>query len=116
MIEARTDWCISRQRLWGVPIPIFYTEKNEPILDSKLILHIAEIFKKEGSNAWFMKEAKDLLQKVILIKIVLMVFLLKNDTMDVWFDSGTSHQILERNGLSFPSDLYVEGVTNTGLV
>lgn len=110
MIEARTDWCISRQRLWGVPIPIFYTEKNEPILDSKLILHIAEIFKKEGSNAWFMKEAKDLLPKGYTHKDSPNgIFTKETDTMDVWFDSGTSHQILERNGLSFPSDLYVEG-------
>ncbi len=110
MIEARTDWCISRQRLWGVPIPIFYTEKNEPILDSKLILHVAEIFKKEGSNAWFMKEAKDLLPKGYTHKDSPNgIFTKETDTMDVWFDSGTSHQVLERNGLSFPSDLYVEG-------
>ena len=110
MIEARTDWCISRQRLWGVPIPIFYTEKNEPILDSKLILHVAEIFKREGSNAWFLKDAKDLLPKGYTHKDSPNgIFTKETDTMDVWFDSGTSHQVLKRNGLSFPSDLYVEG-------
>ena len=94
----------------GSSIPIFYTEKNEPILDSKLINHIAEVFEKEGSNAWFTKDAKDLLPKGYQHKDSPNgIFTKETDTMDVWFDSGTSHQVLVRNNLSFPCDLYVEG-------
>lgn len=110
MIESRGDWCISRQRAWGVPIPVFYSEDNEPILDPKLINHVADIFEVEGSNAWYKYEAKDLLPKGYTHpKSPNNIFTKETDTMDVWFDSGSSHQLLERRGLTYPADLYVEG-------
>ena len=110
MIEGRGDWCISRQRAWGVPIPVFYSEDGQPILDPKLIDHVADIFEAEGSNAWYKYEAKDLLPKGYTHpKSPNNIFIKETDTMDVWFDSGSSHQLLKRRGLTYPADLYVEG-------
>lgn len=111
MIKDRKEWCISRQRVWGVPIPVFYCEDKSPILDSKVILHVAKIFEKEGSNAWFLKEAKDLLPKGYKNpKSPHGIFTKETDTMDVWFDSGSSHHaVLKPNGLMHPADLYIEG-------
>ena len=111
MIKDRKEWCISRQRVWGVPIPVFYCEDKTPILDSKVILHVASIFEKEGSNAWFLREAKDLLPKGYKNpKSPNGIFTKEMDTMDVWFDSGSSHHaVLGPNGLKYPADLYIEG-------
>lgn len=110
MIEGRNDWCISRQRVWGLPLPIFYAENGEAILDKDVIFHVASIVEKEGSNAWFLKEAKDLLPKGFKHKgSPNGIFKKESDIMDVWFDSGTSHQVLKRRGLGYPSDLYIEG-------
>ena len=110
MIEGRNDWCISRQRVWGLPLPIFYAEDGEAILDKDIIFHVASIVEKEGSNAWFLKDAKDLLPKGYTHKgSPNGIFRKEQDIMDVWFDSGTSHQVLKRRKLGYPSDLYIEG-------
>lgn len=110
MITNRDDWCISRQRAWGVPIPIFYAENDEPILDKDILDHIAGEFHKHGSNVWFEKEAKDLLPKGYTHKgSPNNLFRKETDIMDVWFDSGTSHTLLETLDLPYPADLYLEG-------
>ncbi|HKL95474.1 MAG TPA: isoleucine--tRNA ligase [Haploplasma sp.] len=110
MIETRGDWVISRQRVWGVPLPVFYAENEEPILDAKVISHISKLFKEHGANIWYEKDAKDLLPKGYShAGSPNGIFTKEVDTMDVWFDSGTSYKILEDRGLSFPADLYLEG-------
>ena len=110
MIKDRQEWCISRQRVWGVPIPVFYGEDETPILDQKVMLHIADLFKEYGSDIWFTKESKDLLPKGYKHKSSPNgIFTKETDIMDVWFDSGSSHQILKLNGLAYPADLYLEG-------
>jgi isoleucyl-tRNA synthetase len=111
MIKDRGSWCISRQRTWGVPIPAFYTEKDTAILDSEVIEHIAQIFAKEGSNAWFKKEASELLPKGYTHKDSPNgIFRKETDIMDVWFDSGSSHHgAMKDLGLGYPADLYLEG-------
>ena len=111
MIKDREAWCISRQRAWGVPIPIFYSEKNTPIIDKSVIDHIADIFEHEGSNAWFEKTATDLLPRGFTHPdSPNNIFTKETDIMDVWFDSGTSHHggMLDK-GLPYPADLYLEG-------
>lgn len=110
MIEGRGDWCISRQRVWGVPIPIFYTENKQPILEAELMNHIAELFREHGSNIWFERDAKDLLPEGYTHPDSPNgVFTKETDIMDVWFDSGTSYNVIERAGLSYPADIYLEG-------
>lgn len=110
MIEGREDWCISRQRAWGVPIPVFYAENHEPILDQKVLEHVASLFEKHGSNIWYIKEAKDLLPEGYThLGSPNGIFKKETDIMDVWFDSGTSHSVLEARGLNYPADLYLEG-------
>lgn len=111
MIKERGSWCISRQRTWGVPIPAFYTEKGTPILDRDVIEHVAQIFEKEGSNAWFTKTEKELLpENYTNPDSPNGIFTKETDIMDVWFDSGSSHHgaMIER-GLPYPADLYLEG-------
>ena len=111
MIKDRKEWCISRQRVWGVPIPVFYGEDGEAIIDSDLILHVSKIFEKEGSNAWFNKDAKDLLPKGYTnVHSPNGIFKKETDIMDVWFDSGSSHHaVLDARGLDYPADVYLEG-------
>lgn len=106
MIAQRKDWCISRQRLWGVPIPVFYAEDGTPILDTKVISHIKALFAEHGSNIWFKLPAKELLPEGFKHpKSPNGIFRKETDIMDVWFDSGTSFLSLDGR----TSELYLEG-------
>lgn len=110
MIRDRHDWCISRQRAWGVPIPVFYAEDGTEILDQDVLAHVADLFEKYGSNVWFEKEAKDLLPEGYTNPHSPNgKFEKEKDIMDVWFDSGSSYSTLARRGLPYPCDLYLEG-------
>ncbi|MFC4409283.1 isoleucine--tRNA ligase [Chungangia koreensis] len=112
MVRDRGDWCISRQRVWGVPIPVFYTENDEPIITDETIEHVSKLFREHGSNIWFEREAKDLLPEGFTHPgSPNGIFRKETDIMDVWFDSGSSHQgaLVERDDLVFPADLYLEG-------
>jgi isoleucyl-tRNA synthetase len=113
MIADRGDWCISRQRAWGVPIPIFYCRScNHPLVNEQTIEKVASVFEAEGSNAWFLKPEKELLPEGITCpECGNDQFRKENDIMDVWFDSGSSHAaVLEaRPELQWPADLYMEG-------
>ncbi|OAS83410.1 MULTISPECIES: isoleucine--tRNA ligase [Metabacillus] len=112
MVRDRGDWCISRQRAWGVPIPVFYAENGEPIITDETIEHVSNLFRDKGSNIWFELEAKDLLPVGFTHEgSPNGTFTKENDIMDVWFDSGSSHQavLLERDDLQRPADLYLEG-------
>lgn len=112
MVRDRGDWCISRQRAWGVPIPIFYGEDGEPIITDETIDHVSTLFREHGSNIWFEWETIDLLPKGFTSPSSPNgTFTREMDIMDVWFDSGSSHQavLLERDDLQRPADLYLEG-------
>ena len=111
MIHDRGDWCISRQRVWGVPIPIFYNEDGSEIVDYDVMIHVADLFRKYGSNVWFEKEAKDLLPEGYTNPASPNGnFTKEEDIMDVWFDSGSTwNGVLIEQGLPYPSDMYLEG-------
>ncbi|MBS4217820.1 isoleucine--tRNA ligase [Bacillus sp. FJAT-49711] len=112
MVRDRGDWCISRQRVWGVPIPVFYAENGDIIITDETISHVSSLFREHGSNIWFEKEAVDLLPKGFTHPgSPNGVFTKETDIMDVWFDSGSSHQsvLVEREELQRPADLYLEG-------
>ncbi|MET3575221.1 isoleucine--tRNA ligase [Bhargavaea ullalensis] len=112
MVRDRGDWCISRQRAWGVPIPVFYAENGEPVITDETIGHIQELFREHGSNIWFEREAKDLLPEGFEHPgSPNGKFTKETDIMDVWFDSGSTHQgvLVERDDLVYPADLYLEG-------
>jgi isoleucyl-tRNA synthetase len=113
MVRERKDWCISRQRKWGVPIPIFYCEDcGEPLIDKEAMLAVADLFEKEGSNAWFTHQASEILPEgTKCAKCGGKSFSKEKDIMDVWFDSGTSHAAVLKNRdyLKWPADLYLEG-------
>jgi len=113
MIAERQDWCISRQRVWGVPIPIFYCNNcNHSIINQETIDVVSDLFSREGSDAWFAREASEILPSGFSCpQCSGTEFYKEKDIMDVWFDSGSSHEaVLEtRSELSWPADLYLEG-------
>ena len=112
MIRDRGEWVISRQRVWGVPLPVFYAENGDIIMTKETVNHVADLFAEYGSNVWFEREAKDLLPEGFTHPgSPNGEFTKETDIMDVWFDSGSSHRgVLEnRPELRFPADLYFEG-------
>ena len=112
MVRDRGDWCISRQRVWGVPIPVFYAENGDSIITEETIARVSELFREHGSNIWFEWDARDLLPEGFVHEgSPNGVFTKETDIMDVWFDSGSTHQgvLDERDDLVYPADLYLEG-------
>ncbi|OTN77262.1 isoleucine-tRNA ligase [Enterococcus sp. 8G7_MSG3316] len=112
MIRDRGDWVISRQRAWGVPLPIFYAENGEAIITPETIEHVANLFAEHGSTIWFEKEAEELLPAGFTHPgSPNGKFSKETDIMDVWFDSGSSHEAVlrQRPELTFPADMYLEG-------
>ena len=105
-VENRPDWCISRQRSWGVPLPVFYDQEDQPILDPAIISKVAEVIAEHGSNAWFSLDDATWCELVGAPKGSTRRY----DTLDVWIDSGVSHEAVlrTRQELYFPADLYLE--------
>lgn len=112
MIMERSDWCISRQRIWGVPIPIFFCKKcGKPLVNEQTIKLVSDLFREKGSNAWFEMDASEILPSDIHCECGCGEFDKETDTMDVWFDSGSSWAavIEQREGQPIPVDVYLEG-------
>ncbi|VUX03920.1 Isoleucine--tRNA ligase [Streptococcus pasteurianus] len=112
MIRDRGDWVISRQRTWGVPLPIFYAEDGTAIMTKEVTDHVADLFAEYGSIVWWQREAKDLLPEGFTHPgSPNGEFTKETDIMDVWFDSGSSWNgvMNAREGLEYPADLYLEG-------
>src|SRR5205085_4669933 len=113
MLKGRPDWCVSRQRVWGVSIPVFYCARcNEAVADPEVIDHVADIFERESGDAWYTRSAQELLPEGYTCKACdAQEWTKETDILDVWFDSGTSSiAVLEsRPELRWPADVYIEG-------
>ncbi len=112
MIRERSDWCISRQRTWGVPIPMFFCEDcAKPYCTEDSIAKVSAIFKEEGSNAWWAKSAAELMPEGAKCECGCTSFRKEKDILDVWFDSGSTWKAVvdDRDELSYPADMYLEG-------
>jgi isoleucyl-tRNA synthetase len=113
MLKGRPDWCVSRQRVWGVNIPVFYCSRcNEAVADRAVIDHVADLFERESGDAWYTHDAKDLLPAGYTCRgCGAQEWAKETDILDVWFDSGTSSiAVLEnREELQWPADVYIEG-------
>src|SRR3989338_681062 len=112
MVESRPDWCLSRQRYWGIPVPAFYCSPcDEAVLNAALVRRIRDIFRKEGSDAWFKKSAEELTGGQACTQCGNKDLKKGEDILDVWFESGSSFLpvLIENETLSFPADLYLEG-------
>ncbi|WP_077534263.1 isoleucine--tRNA ligase [Massiliimalia massiliensis] len=112
MVRDRSDWCISRQRSWGVPIPIVYCKDcGKMIVNDETIKAISDMFRKEGADSWFIKDPSEFIPKSVKCECGCGEFTKETDIMDVWFDSGVSHAavLAERDDLRWPADLYLEG-------
>ena len=113
MVAGRPDWCISRQRVWGVPITVFYCDScQEPFTDKRVLENVVEEFRRHTADVWYSKTAAELMGGAyVCSKCGSGSFRKETDILDVWFDSGSSHLavLTEQNGLSWPADLYIEG-------
>jgi isoleucyl-tRNA synthetase len=113
MIATRPDWCISRQRAWGVPITVFYCEGcREPVTDRKVLDHVVDLFAQHTADIWYEKEPAELMPPgTKCAQCGGQSFQKETDILDVWFDSGSSHLAVlrEENGLRWPADMYIEG-------
>ncbi len=112
MVQDRSDWCISRQRTWGVPIPVIYCKDcGKPICNDTTIKAISDLFRAEGSDAWYIKNAEEFIPESVKCECGCSDFEKEMDILDVWFDSGVTHKAVleEREDLNAPADLYLEG-------
>ncbi len=112
MVRDRSDWCISRQRTWGVPIPVVYCKEcGKPIVNDKTIKAIADMFRKEGADSWWLRDTSEFIPSDVKCECGCGEFTKEYDIMDVWFDSGVSHSaVMEQyDCLKWPADLYLEG-------
>ncbi|MFQ5866402.1 MAG: isoleucine--tRNA ligase [bacterium] len=113
MVEGRPDWCLSRQRYWGVPLPIFYCKNcGEPLMSEESIGAVQDLILREGSDAWYIRKEEEILPGGTKCRRCKeREFIKEKDILDVWFDSGVSHEAVlrERENLSWPADLYLEG-------